>query len=137
MDRFDVLAKVPADSTPETQKLMLQSLLEDRFKLVVRKDTRALPTYALTAGKKPQLKEADGTEETGRRPRTRHDSFRGSGKATRAKAGDAQAADARNRDRGSVFGGVVKLVRIEFSGGVCFSLPAGRAKLAARRTPAS
>jgi uncharacterized protein (TIGR03435 family) len=70
MDRFDVLAKVPADSTPETQKLMLQLLLEDRFKLVVRKDTRALPTYALTAGKKPQLKEADGTEETGCRPRT-------------------------------------------------------------------
>ena len=30
-DRFDVIAKVPADSTPETQKLMLQALLEDRF----------------------------------------------------------------------------------------------------------
>jgi uncharacterized protein (TIGR03435 family) len=70
MDRFDVLAKVPADSTSETQKLMLQSLLEDRFKLVVRKDTRPLPTYALTAGKKPQLKEADGAEEGGCRPRT-------------------------------------------------------------------
>src|ERR1700741_4265260 len=33
LDRFDVIAKVPADSTAETQKQMLQALLEDRFKL--------------------------------------------------------------------------------------------------------
>jgi len=68
MDRFDVIAKVPADSTEETRKLMLQSLLEDRFKLVVHKDTKPLPTYVLITGKKPQLKEADGTGETGCRP---------------------------------------------------------------------
>jgi uncharacterized protein (TIGR03435 family) len=70
MDRFDVVAKVAADSIPETQKLMLQSLLEDRFKLAVHKETKPLPTYALTFGKKLQLKEADGTEETGCRPQT-------------------------------------------------------------------
>ncbi len=70
MDRFDVIAKVPADSTPETRKQMLQTLLEDRFKLVVRKETKPLPTYALTVGKKPQLKEADGTEEPGCRPQS-------------------------------------------------------------------
>jgi uncharacterized protein (TIGR03435 family) len=70
MDRFDVLAQVPADSTPETQKLMLQSLLEDRFKLAVHKETKPLPTYALIVGKKPLLKESDGTEETGCRPQT-------------------------------------------------------------------
>jgi uncharacterized protein (TIGR03435 family) len=68
MDRFDVIAKLPPDSTPETQKLMLQSVLEDRFKLVLHKDTKPLPTYALTAGKKPQLKEAAGAEESGCRP---------------------------------------------------------------------
>jgi uncharacterized protein (TIGR03435 family) len=38
---------------------MLQALLEDRFKLQVHKETRPLPSYVLTAGKKPQLKEAD------------------------------------------------------------------------------
>jgi len=65
MDRFDVMAKVPADTTPETQRRMLQSLLEDRFKLVAHKDTKPLPAYALTAGKKPQLKEADGTGAAG------------------------------------------------------------------------
>jgi uncharacterized protein (TIGR03435 family) len=68
MDRFDVIAKVPTDSTPETQKLMLQTLLEDRFKLAVHKDIRPLPTYALTVGKKLQIKEADGTGETGCKP---------------------------------------------------------------------
>jgi uncharacterized protein (TIGR03435 family) len=65
LDRFDVIAKVPPDSTPETQKQMLQALLEDRFKLQVHKESRPLPTYALTVGKKPQLKEADGSGETG------------------------------------------------------------------------
>jgi uncharacterized protein (TIGR03435 family) len=70
MDRFDVIAKVPAETTPETHKLMLQSLLEDRFKLVLHKETKPLPTHALTVGKKPQLKEADGTEEPGCRPQT-------------------------------------------------------------------
>jgi uncharacterized protein (TIGR03435 family) len=70
MDRFDVLAKVPADSTPDMQKLMLQSLLEERFKLVVHKDTRPMPAYALTVGKKLQLKEADGSGESGCRPQS-------------------------------------------------------------------
>ncbi len=70
LDRFDIAAKVPPDSTPEMHKQMLQSLLQDRFKLVVRKETKPLPTYALVAGKKPQLKEAEGSEQTGCRPKS-------------------------------------------------------------------
>lgn len=69
MDRFDVIAKVPDGSTPEKRKQMLQALLQDRFQLVVHKDTKPLPTYALVVGKKPLLKEADGSEQTGCRPR--------------------------------------------------------------------
>jgi uncharacterized protein (TIGR03435 family) len=65
MDRFDVIAKEPPDTTPETRKLMLQSLLADRFNLKFHKDTKPLPAYALIAGKKPLLKPADGTEEAG------------------------------------------------------------------------
>jgi uncharacterized protein (TIGR03435 family) len=65
MDRFDVTAKVPEGTTPEDRNLMLQALLADRFKLVVHKEMRRLPTYALTVGKKPQLKPADVTEEPG------------------------------------------------------------------------
>jgi len=68
MDRFDVIAKVPAGTTPDAQRLMLQALLADRFKLVIHKETKPLPTYALVAGKKPQLKQAEGTEDSGCKP---------------------------------------------------------------------
>lgn len=68
MDRFDVIAKVPAGSSPEQHKEMLQALLDERFKLVVHKETKPLPTYALVQGKKHQLKEAAGTESAGCKP---------------------------------------------------------------------
>ena len=68
LDRFDVIAKIPARATADDQKAMLQSLLEDRFHLVVRKETRPLPTWVLTAGKQPHLKEADGSGSTGCKP---------------------------------------------------------------------
>jgi uncharacterized protein (TIGR03435 family) len=68
LDRFDVIAKLPPDATAESQKRMLQNLLQDRFQLVTHKDTKPLPTNALIVGKKPLLKEAAGTEQTGCRP---------------------------------------------------------------------
>ena len=61
MNRFDVIAKVPADTTPETVKPMLQSLLSDRFHLVLHKENRPFPGYALVVNKKPQLKPADAS----------------------------------------------------------------------------
>jgi uncharacterized protein (TIGR03435 family) len=68
MDRFDITAKLPGETSPDDQKLMLQTLLEDRFKLIARKETKPVAGYALTAGKKPALKEAAGTEESGCKP---------------------------------------------------------------------
>jgi uncharacterized protein (TIGR03435 family) len=65
MDRFDVFAKTPASSNAESRKLMLQALLAERFKLVVHNDSRPMMAYALTAGKHPQLKESDGSGQTG------------------------------------------------------------------------
>ena len=60
-DRFDVIAKAPASTSPATVRVMLQALLADRFKLVLHKDSKPVPAYALTAGKgKPKLKEASG-----------------------------------------------------------------------------
>jgi uncharacterized protein (TIGR03435 family) len=57
-DRFDVLAKAPLATTQENLNLMLQHLLAERFKLVVHKDTKPMPAFALTAGKgKPKMKE--------------------------------------------------------------------------------
>ena len=59
-DRFDVVAKAPPSTSYATAMLMLRALLADRFQLVVRSDTRPLPAYALTLGKrKLQLKEPD------------------------------------------------------------------------------
>jgi uncharacterized protein (TIGR03435 family) len=65
MDRFEVIAKLPAGATPESERLMLQGLLAERFKLALHKDTRPFPVYALTVGKKPLMKEADGAGESG------------------------------------------------------------------------
>ncbi len=65
LDRFDVTAKVPADSTTESRRDILQAVLADRFKLVVHKDTKPVPTFVLSMGKKPLLKEAAGTEPSG------------------------------------------------------------------------
>src|SRR5580765_8061187 len=65
LDRFDVIAKVASGADAESQKAMLQSLLEDRFKLVARKETKPIPTWVLAAGKQHRLKEADGSGPSG------------------------------------------------------------------------
>ena len=62
LDRFDVIAKVPADT--DAQKA-LQPLLEDRFKLVAHKETKPIPVWVLAAGKQHRLKEADGSGQSG------------------------------------------------------------------------
>ena len=60
MDRFDVFAVAPAGSTSETRRVMLQNLLADRFHLTIRKDSKPIPAYGLTAPKKPSMKETEG-----------------------------------------------------------------------------
>jgi uncharacterized protein (TIGR03435 family) len=47
--RFDILAKTAPDTPRSQALLMLRTLLEDRFKLVLRKEPRVLSYYALTA----------------------------------------------------------------------------------------
>jgi uncharacterized protein (TIGR03435 family) len=62
LDLFDVVAKVPDDTTPPTANLMLQSLLKDRFGLVVTKGTRPVPRYVMTVAKGgSRLKSASGS----------------------------------------------------------------------------
>jgi uncharacterized protein (TIGR03435 family) len=50
-DRYDVIAKVPSEASREQRMLMLQALLAERFKLVVHRETKELPIYALLRGK--------------------------------------------------------------------------------------
>ena len=42
-DRFDVIGKVPAGTTQDAAKLMLQVLLVERFGVVVHKDNKPMP----------------------------------------------------------------------------------------------
>jgi uncharacterized protein (TIGR03435 family) len=51
-DRFDVLAKTRPGTRPERLRVMLQTLLADRFHLVVRTETRQVPGYVLSMGKR-------------------------------------------------------------------------------------
>jgi len=63
-DLFDVIAKVPDGTTPATAKLMMRALLADRFKLVIRNETRPLPRYVLSVADVKggaKLKTAGGT----------------------------------------------------------------------------
>jgi uncharacterized protein (TIGR03435 family) len=58
-ERYDILAKIPEGSTQEQVPEMLQSLLADRFKLVLHKDNKETPVYAMIIGKGgPKMKEA-------------------------------------------------------------------------------
>lgn len=55
--RFDIVAKLPDGSTKDDAPKMLQSLLEDRFKLVTHRVTAEHPVLALVVGKGgPKLK---------------------------------------------------------------------------------
>jgi uncharacterized protein (TIGR03435 family) len=49
--RFDVVAKLPAGATREQIPAMLQSLLADRFKMTLHKDTKESAVYALIVAK--------------------------------------------------------------------------------------
>jgi uncharacterized protein (TIGR03435 family) len=64
--RYEVLAKAPNGATNADLQPMLRALLADRFKLVVRADTKPMPAYLLSVGKgEPKLKKADPAEQSG------------------------------------------------------------------------
>ena len=65
MKRFDIAAKLPPGTTSTVYKSMIPALLETRFGLRFHQEMRPLPAYVLTAGKKLQLREADGEGATG------------------------------------------------------------------------
>jgi bla regulator protein BlaR1 len=74
-DQFEIVAKMPDDSPDYTSvqfvnghapqlQLMLQALLADRFHLKLHRETKELPVYAFTIGKKgPKLKKAEESGE--------------------------------------------------------------------------
>jgi len=67
-ERFDIMAKMPADTSKEQLNLMRQKLLEDRFKLVLHREKKTMPVYALVVGK-GGLKIQPVAEEAGDDPK--------------------------------------------------------------------
>ncbi len=65
-DRYDIVAKMPPETTPDEAKLMLRDLLENRFKLVARETTAPAPANGLTVEKdKLKMKQSDGSGDAG------------------------------------------------------------------------
>ncbi len=64
-DQYDIEAKAQGNPTKDQMRLMMQSLMADRFKLTVHHETRQLPVYALVLSKGGkfglQLKPDDGS----------------------------------------------------------------------------
>jgi uncharacterized protein (TIGR03435 family) len=57
-ERFDIYATVPAGATKEQLSLMLQHLLEERFRLAVHHETRPMTVYDLIVAKGgPKMRE--------------------------------------------------------------------------------
>jgi uncharacterized protein (TIGR03435 family) len=65
LDRFDVIARVPASATRESVRPMLQALLGERFGLAVRHDVADIDGHALVRGTQPKLRESAGGPSTG------------------------------------------------------------------------
>lgn len=63
-DRFDITGRAPANSSDETFRLMLQTLLIQEFKIAVHTEQRPMDAFGLVVGKGgPKLQSAAGNAE--------------------------------------------------------------------------
>ena len=70
--RFDVVAKIPAGTTKEQYRLMIQKLLTDRFKMTFHREQKEHAAYALVVAKGgPKFKESDPNDTSGFAPMMR------------------------------------------------------------------
>ena len=51
-DRFDIIAKAPPNTPEDRLRLMLQTLLTERFKLAIHREQKTMTIYALVAAKR-------------------------------------------------------------------------------------
>jgi uncharacterized protein (TIGR03435 family) len=68
-DRYDIEARAPQPASKDQLRLMMQSLLDERFKLQVHWETREAPVFALVLEKPgtlgPQLEQHKATDDCG------------------------------------------------------------------------
>jgi bla regulator protein blaR1 len=69
-DRYDIAAKADRPLSPAEMRHMLQQLLVDRFKLVVHREIKEIPVYALAIGKGGQKLRQSQERESEATPRT-------------------------------------------------------------------
>ena len=63
VDRYDVIAKAPGETPVAELRVMLQTLLVERFKLAVHREEREVPSYALVLVKAgPNLHASDSSD---------------------------------------------------------------------------
>jgi uncharacterized protein (TIGR03435 family) len=68
-ERYDILAKSEGAAADDQLKLMLQTLLADRFHMAIRRETRNIAVFALTAAKGgPKFLESEGEGKTELKP---------------------------------------------------------------------
>jgi uncharacterized protein (TIGR03435 family) len=64
-DRFDIVAKAPPDTPPDTLFLMLRALLAERFKLAIHREDKPMAVYAMVVAKGgAKLQKAPGGQQT-------------------------------------------------------------------------
>ncbi len=64
-EHFDLVAKAPPDTPIDTQRIMIQAVLAERFHLQVHRENRPMPVYALVVGKSgPKLHRAEGSNDS-------------------------------------------------------------------------
>jgi uncharacterized protein (TIGR03435 family) len=69
LDRYDIVAKAGGAVETEQLRLMLQSLLAERFGLALHREKKELPAYALLVGKNgPKLRESQSQGEPAIKP---------------------------------------------------------------------
>ena len=63
--RFDIVAKAPPGTSVATLRLMVQSLLVERFKFSMHREEKTRPAYALVVGKNgPKLQAGTGEQQS-------------------------------------------------------------------------
>ncbi len=116
--RFDVIAKVPADTAATSIPGMLQALLADRFHLRMHPDMHPFPEFVLTAGPRHLLKTSEGVGEPGCKPV----STAGDRTITCRNISLTQFAQALPQLAGDSLGGNLLLDQTQLSGSFDFSL---------------
>src|SRR5207248_5078517 len=68
-DRFDIIVKAAGPAKEDQLRLMLQTLLVERFKLMFHRDKKEAQTYVLLVGKGgPKLRESKGDGASDMKP---------------------------------------------------------------------